>query len=289
MAETLLLVLKVSVVAFIFAIGLGSTMGDLTYLWRRPGLLTRSLLAMYVAVPLAVSLLAKAFGLPGPVRLAIFVLAISAGAPLLPKKLSKLGREGYVFSLVVTSSLVAVVAVPAWMELLGSLVGRDSSLNPRAVAATIAKAFLAPLAVGMILHALMPKLAEKLSDWIGGAAFAVLAVAALVLIVAARRMIFEVGWVSLLALAATALVALAIGHLMGGPDPADRKALAVSCASRASKPKRCRTNGNRSGPIARKPGATGSQQRTAARTCLCYRNRHRPLLLLSTLSLGGKP
>lgn len=232
MAETLLLVLKVSVVAIIFAIGLGSTMGDLTYLWRRPGQLARALLAMYVAVPLAVTLLAKALALPESVRLAIFVIAISAGAPLLPKKLSKLGRDGYVFSLVVASSLVAVVAVPAWMEMLGSLVGRDTSLEPRKVAGLIAKAFLAPLALGMVLHALMPKLADKISAWIGGAALAVLAVAALVLLVAARRVIFDVGWAPLLALAGTALVALAIGHLMGGPDPVDRKALAVSCATR---------------------------------------------------------
>ena len=232
MVEILLLVIKVSVATLIFAIGLGSTASDLTYLWRRPGQLARSLLAMYVAVPLAVSLLAKALALPGPVRLAIFVLAISAGAPLLPRKLSNLGREGYVFSLVVTSSLVAVLAVPAWMELLGSLLGRESSLDPWTVAGLIAKAFLAPLALGMVLHRLLPNIAEKLSDWLLGAAGAVLAIAGFTLLVLGRGMLFELGWVSLLALAGTALVALAIGHIMGGPDAGDRKALAVSCVSR---------------------------------------------------------
>ena len=232
MVETLLLVLKISVSGLIFAIGLGSTVGDLTYLWRRPGQLARALLAMYVAVPLAVSLLAKALPLPESVRLAVFVLAISAGAPLLPKKLSNLGREGYVFSLVVASSLVAIVAVPAWMELLGRVVGRDSSLEPWKVAVMIGKAFLAPLALGMVLHAVMPKLAETLSDWIGRLAGAALAIAALVLLVAGRRLIFEAGWMPLLGLAGMAVVALAIGHLLGGPDPADRKALAVSCVSR---------------------------------------------------------
>src|SRR5262249_52023747 len=50
--------------------------------------------------------------------------------------------------------------------------------------------------------------------------------------VAGSRMLLELGWASLLALAVMAVVALAIGHLMGGPDPADRKALAVSCATR---------------------------------------------------------
>jgi BASS family bile acid:Na+ symporter len=187
---------------------------------------------MYVVVPLAVYWLAKALALPGPVRLAIFVLAISAGAPLLPRKLANLGREGYVFSLVVTSSLLAVVTVPAWMELLGWVLGRESSLDSWAVARLIAKAFLAPLAAGMVLRRLLPKIAEKLSGRIFGAAGAVLAIAALTLLVLGRRLLFEVGWVALLALAGTAVVALAIGHVMGGPDPRDRKALAVSCVTR---------------------------------------------------------
>lgn len=232
MIETLLLVIKVSVGALIFAIGLGSTATDLTYLWRRPGQLVRSLLAMYVVVPLAVSLLGKALALPGPVRLAIFVLSISAGAPLLPRKLSNLGREGYVFSLVVTSSLVAIVTVPAWMELLGSLLGRESSLDPWAVARLIAKALLAPLAAGMVLHRIRPKTADKVSDWILKVAGAVLSIAGLTLLVLGRKLLFSVGLVPLLALAGMAVVALAIGHGMGGPDPGDRKALAVSCTTR---------------------------------------------------------
>jgi len=232
MAEILMLVIKLSVGALVFGIGLGSTAGDLTYLWRRPGQLVRALLAMYVVVPLAVSLLAKALHLPAPERTAIFALAIAAGAPLLPRKLVKLGREGYVFSLVVTSSLLAIVTVPAWMELLGSLLGRESGPDARVVTRLIAKAFLAPLALGMLLHWFRPQIAEKTSEWILGMATAVLAIAGVALIVLGSRRMLELGWASLLALAAMALVALAIGHWMGGPDPIDRKALAVSCATR---------------------------------------------------------
>ncbi len=87
MTMTLLVVLELSVMALIFA--------------------------MYVVVPIAVLLAVKALPLPVAVKTAMVVLAISAGAPLLPRKLMTLGREGYVFSLIVTSSLLAVVAVPA--------------------------------------------------------------------------------------------------------------------------------------------------------------------------------
>ena len=232
MTETLLLVLKLSVVTLIFAIGLGSTPADLVYLWRRPGQLVRSLLAMYVVVPVAAVVLARTLPLPVAVKTAILVLAISAGAPLLPRKLMKLGREGYVFSLVVTSSLLAVVAVPAWLEVLGTLFGREAELDPGAVALVVAKAFLAPLVLGMLLRWPLSSVAERLSQWVLGAAGAALTAAGLALLVLHGGALVAVGVVPLLALVATTLVALAIGHALGGPDPDDRTALAVSCATR---------------------------------------------------------
>ena len=114
-------------VALLCAIGLGSTPADLTFLLRRPALLFRSLFAMYVAIPLAALAIVQTVPLPPGVRMAILVLAISAGAPLLPRKLMTLGREGYVFSLVVLSSLLAVVAVPAWLVVLGPYFARESA------------------------------------------------------------------------------------------------------------------------------------------------------------------
>jgi bile acid:Na+ symporter, BASS family len=230
--ETLLLVLKLSVVALIFAIGLGSTPADLAYLWRRPGQLARSLLAMYVAVPVAAVVAAKTLPLPLTVKTAILALAISAGAPLLPRKLMKLGREGYVFSLVVTSSLLAVVAVPAWLQIIGTLFGREADLDPGAVAVVIAKAFLVPLLLGMLVRWPLPAVSERFSEWLLGAAGAVLTASGLALLLLHGRALASVGFFPILALVATTLVALAIGHALGGPDPDDRTALAVSCATR---------------------------------------------------------
>jgi len=143
MTAALLLVLKACVVALLCAIGLGSTPADLTYLLRRPALLFRSLFAIYVAIPLAALAIVQTVPLPPVVRTAILVLAISAGAPLLPRKLMMLGREGYVFSLVVLSSLLAVVAVPAWLVVLGPYFVQESEVGPRAVGLLVAKAALA--------------------------------------------------------------------------------------------------------------------------------------------------
>jgi bile acid:Na+ symporter, BASS family len=232
MTAIVLLALKVSVAALIFAIGLGSAPADLLYLWRRPAQLARSLFAMYVAVPLAAVAIVKVLPLPVGVQTAVLVLAISAGAPLLPRKLMKLGREGYVFSLVVTSSLLAVVAVPAWLKLLRLLLGREASVDLTAVALVMAKAFLAPLLLGMLLRWPLSRAAERVSEWLLGVGGAVLALAGLALLVMHGRLLLAAGWTPLLALMGMTAVALAIGHALGGPDPADRAALAVACATR---------------------------------------------------------
>ena len=232
MTAAILLVLKLSIVALIFGIGLGSTPADFGYLWRRPALLFRSLLAMYVAVPLAALAAVKWLVLPIPVKTAILVLAVSAGAPLLPKKLIRLGRESYVFSLVVTSSLLAVVTVPAWLLVLAPLFGRESAVEPGAVGLVIAQAFLAPLVLGMLLRWPLSRVAERLSDLILKAGSILLLVAGLSLLATHVRLLAEIGWLPLVSLAGLTAVALAIGHALGGPNPDDRTALAVVCGTR---------------------------------------------------------
>jgi len=96
MTTTLLILLKVAVAGIILAIGMDSTLRDATYLWRRPGLLLRSVLAMYVLVPLAALALVKVLTLAPGVEIGLLVLAVSAGAPLLPRKLMKIGDGAYV-------------------------------------------------------------------------------------------------------------------------------------------------------------------------------------------------
>ena len=70
MTPTLLLILKLSVGVISLAIGMGSTLGDVTYLLRRPGRMFRSVLAMYVLVPLTALVLVKTLTLAAGVEIA---------------------------------------------------------------------------------------------------------------------------------------------------------------------------------------------------------------------------
>jgi BASS family bile acid:Na+ symporter len=96
----------------------------------------------------------------------------------------------------------------------------------------IAKASLAPLALGMLLRWPLSTVADRLSDGILRTGGAVLMGGGLALLMLQGRLLIAVGFVPLLALAGMTLVALAIGHVLGGPEADDRTALAVSCATR---------------------------------------------------------
>jgi BASS family bile acid:Na+ symporter len=228
----LLLMLKVSVMVVILAIGMDSTLEDLTYLWRRPGLLVRSLLAMYVVVPLVALVFVKLLSLPPGVEVALLVLAVSAGGLMLPRRLMGVGEGSYVFSLVVLSSLLAIVTVPAWLTLLGSHFGDPTELPSIEIARVIGRVFLLPLVVGMLFRWLVPETSMAMSEKLLKIGGGLLTISLLVLLITHGKLILEAGWPAILTLAALTLVAMTVGHLMGGPDPEHRTVLAISCATR---------------------------------------------------------
>ena len=228
----LLLALKASVALLIFAAGLGSRLKDFTYLTQRPRVMLRSLLAMYVVVPLLALVAVKLLRLPEGVEIALLVLAISAGAPLLPRKLMRLGNEEYVFSLVVISSLLAIVTVPAWLTVLEPQFTRLDTVDAGKVAVVLGKSFLLPLLLGMAARWLLRDASDRVSDTLLKAVGVVFSACALTLLATHWQLIAAIFGLPLLALGGFTLAALGVGHLMGGPDPNDRTALAVTCATR---------------------------------------------------------
>ena len=232
-AQILGLVLKVCILATVFALGLKAAWADVASLLHRPGLLMRSLFAMYVLTPLVALLLVFAFSAPLPVELAVLLMAISAGAPLLPKKLFKLGANPpYVYSLSVIAALLAIVTVPISLAILSMFFVRSASIPAGEVAYTIATVFLAPLLAGMVVRHLWPAQADRISDPIISMANIILLGLVLLILATNLSAIFVVGPSGFAIIVVMTFAALAIGHALGGPDPNDRTALAIACASR---------------------------------------------------------
>ncbi|MFO1161830.1 MAG: hypothetical protein U1E60_23540 [Reyranellaceae bacterium] len=232
MTLALLLTLKLSVTVIIFGIGLDSTPGDTMRLLRRPSLLLRSLLAMYVLVPLAAFALIHLLSPSPGVQAGLLVLAVSAGAPLLPRKLLGIGDGGYIFSLVSISSVLAIVAVPLWLAVLAPQFAGLPHVALERVAWGLAQSFFLPLLAGMLVRRLFPGFSRNVGGRLVGVAGLVLLGAGMLLLVSNWHVIVEARWEGLAALAGLIVVALAIGHTMGGPVEEERTALAIACATR---------------------------------------------------------
>jgi len=223
-----------TVVAFVFSLALGVSARDALWLLRRPGLLLRSLLAALVVVPAISILLVMALWPREAVSIALVLLAVSPAAPLMLSKAGKVaGDENYAPSLQLALATLAIATVPLSLEVVSLVFPTHEVHVPSwAVAQQVGKAQLLPLLAGIVLRSLFPGLAGRLARPIGRLAnVALLAIAATVLLLQGKALL-QVGPGGLAAVALTAVAAILVGHLLGGPRHADRGVLAVACSLR---------------------------------------------------------
>ena len=233
--QTLILfVLKASILLNVFAIGLKAGMHDATYMFRRPGKLAKALLAMNILMPLFAVAFVLAFHLKHAVEVALVALAVSPVPPILPRKLRKAGAtESDTIGLLVAVGILAIVFVPAAMEILERVFHVPLRMTFASVAALVFITIILPLALGIAVHTLAPVAADRLVNPIAKIASIALLLSAVVILFSGAPAIWELtGNGTLVAIAAFVLVGLLIGHFVGGPKPENRTGLALATASR---------------------------------------------------------
>ena len=230
----ILFALKASIVLSLFAIGLDSRPNDTISLLRRPAQLGRSLLAMDVIMPLLAAAIVWAFDLHEAVEVSLVALAVSPVPPLLPKKQIKAhGEPSYAIGLLVVAAAVAVVFIPFAIELLGQFLQMPVHMKVWPIAQLVLMTVLAPLVVGMLFRHIAPLVASRISKSVALVAAVLLAISVSPLLFAAWPAIIALfGNGTIVAIAAFVLVGLAVGHMLGGPDPHDRTVLALATATR---------------------------------------------------------
>jgi BASS family bile acid:Na+ symporter len=234
LAAIIVLVLKLSVLAVVFALGLSARPADLVYVLRNPSALARSLLSMGVVMPLLAVTLVLAMGLPRPVAIMLIALSLAPVPPILPRKELKAGgRASYAVGLLVAAALISIVWIPLALQMIQRVFGVPLEISPARVATvvttTIIFALVAGVAVGQFAPPVAAKLAPALSQ-IGS--LLLLAAAAVILASQWRAIVALIHDGTLLAFGVFVAVGLLVGHLVGGPDPDDRTVLAMATASR---------------------------------------------------------
>ncbi|HLJ85408.1 MAG TPA: Na+-dependent transporter [Candidatus Angelobacter sp.] len=228
-----LIALQASIFTLVFSLGLQATTRDVSYLWKRPSLLFRSLLSMNVVMPIFAVAMVAAFHLHPAVAAALVLLSVSPVPPFLPRQQLKLGGSSYVFGLLATEALLAIVLVPLTVNVVGRVFSLNLNMNVGAVAKVVLMTVLAPLALGILVRAIMPVWAERMSGPLARIAMAVVLVAALpLLFVTWRPMISLIGSGAVIAIIAFSVVGVVVGYWLGGPEPSERTTLSLATASR---------------------------------------------------------
>jgi len=232
--ETILkLVLLLGVVLLVLAIGIRARLEQPLLLLRRPALALRAMVAMYVALPAFVLVLVWLVPLQACVGAVLLGFAVSPVLPPWAKKGAAVGGQtDYVIGLQVLSSGVALLVVPLMIWIVYRMFGVETALDPLAVELVLLVTVAAPLALGMGLARLYPG-AARLADRADRAGGVVLLLGAVVLLIVNGRAILGViGQGTLIATVAVILFGLLVGHLLGGPDPGNRGALAEATVLR---------------------------------------------------------
>ncbi len=135
--------------------------------------------------------------------------------------------------LLVAAAVFAIVFVPVAVDLLGMAFGRPAQISPAAVALVVAITVLGPLGAGLLVRRVADAFAERIAKPVFLVASGLLVASVLpILFTAMPAVVSLIGNGTLVAIVAFVLAGLATGHLLGGPEPADRTVLAFTTSSR---------------------------------------------------------
>ena len=204
-------------------------------LWKQPGLLLRSLLVIFVLVPLWAFVLLKLVPLPPFVRQGVMIAILAVGiGPAATMKRMKGATPAvrFAFELNVAVLLLSIVLVPADVAGIGVLTHKQFHLDVAAVAKVVFGRALLPLALGVATARFLPRLAEPLGRYLPKIENVVFLLVIAVALAATWRNLLGVGAAGWLVCAVTALGALVVGHLLGGPEDGTRAGLATASTMR---------------------------------------------------------
>jgi BASS family bile acid:Na+ symporter len=234
LAQIIQIVLKVSIALIVFSLALQTRSGDLASVLRRPGLLLRSILSMFVVMPAVAVALATLFDLRPELKVALVLLAMAPVPPVLPGKQGKAGGNlAYAIGLLMTAALLSIVTVPVTAALIGSWLGLTVRVPMSLVATVVGTTAIIPLMAGAIVRQWLPRFAERAAGPLSKLATLLLLAAFMPFLIKSWPAIFAaVGDLTLVAITLFTVVGLLVGHALGGPEPENRTVLALATASR---------------------------------------------------------
>ena len=229
LTQSLPLAIAVFVATAMFSLGLDLKLEQIVAPLRDRRLMAVSLVASVVVVPLIALVLAALIPMDSSLRTGFLIYALAAGTLAGPKfvQMAK-GNAAFAVGLLAVLVVITVVGVPMAI----SLIVPDAHVERGKVLLKLLLVVALPVGLGLYLRAQREHFAVRLRDVMHRAAMILL------LLVLAQLCYVHVG--AVLALEAGALaagllffpIAFAAGYAMGGPEQANRRALAIMSFAR---------------------------------------------------------
>lgn len=233
--EGLKIIAPLSVALIVFAETLGiSPRSVLGFFRDRPAVMLRSLVAALILVPAAALALILVLDPKPAVAVALAILVACPPAPLMIKTASQKGGDpAFMASLHLSLAALAVVTVLAVLHALAIPLGFRADVDLASLLSILARTILLPIGLGLAARALFPAWAGAFAAPLGKVGSIGLLVVLIAVAGVLYRPLLDMDAWSYGVIAAVAVAALAIGHLMIGSEYGDKRTvLAVECAVR---------------------------------------------------------
>jgi BASS family bile acid:Na+ symporter len=220
-------IVHVTVALVAFDVGVKSASIALSKVLPGRRLLLESLLGLLVLVPALAVLLIKAAALPAAVSAGLLVTAISVGpvAALEKSEPDDVGRR-FAFRLNIVLLALSLGFVPLAVWVIGAAFQRDLYLSVGEVARVILPLQLLPLLAGFAVGRLAPRSSRRAARPLTRATNIVLGAVMLLVVVSSFKPLMALGVRAFSVAVALNVGAVIMGHLLGGPEAANRKVLA---------------------------------------------------------------
>ncbi|WP_440991783.1 bile acid:sodium symporter family protein [Haloarchaeobius baliensis] len=228
----------VSLVAMMTALGTRLTRGDVGRTIREYRLVLRWVFANLLAVPVFAVLLGRIVGLPRSLYIGLLLVAVAPGAPFIPQLVSMTRANSQeAVRLTAGLTIVATVTVPVLVAAVLALIEVETGFAPWRFLYPLVVLLVVPLLAGGVLRDRRPGAASQAARWLTALANVTLLAALTIVVVvdfggAIRVFTALVGTGALLVMALFVLATIGVGWLTGGPTPQNRRILALGTAGR---------------------------------------------------------
>lgn len=232
--EQILAVLAaLTVFVVMLVVGLAIVPGEFRWVFDHPAVLAKGLFAVLVAVPAIALLVCRIAELPRAAEVGIVLMAVSPGAPVaLRRSLGAGGHRAFAPALQILVAVLAVVSLPLWVAALDEVYAGRASIAPSHLAWQVFTAQLLPLGLGIVLRRAFPARAETFEPKLARVAGVLLLLLTLAVLASVWEVVAGAGFRVAVTVTVVTALALAAGHLLGGPERATRTAVAICSAAR---------------------------------------------------------